>query len=155
VKTYFHVTKKINVKGIRVDGLKPSSGSAAGGMSADSQEAYKYAEQDRGLIYMWTDIDHTDKFKKTGAQYALIVVQVDNDFDSAHIDVTKFAKAKDITKANSTTVVCSQVIKPVDLYYLPKKPAQPMEGLKSLSLYGVFNMATGKGDDEIWGGMEE
>lgn len=153
MKTYFHVTKKAYVKAIRNDGLKPSSGNAAGGMSSDSQQAYQYAEQDRGLIYMWTDIDFSDQFKKPGQQYGLIVVQVDDDFDSQYIDVTKFAKGKK-TKETASTVVCTHVIKPACLHYFPEKPAQPLEGMKALSLYGVFNMDKKKNDDEIWGGLE-
>lgn len=154
MKTYFHVTKKKNVKSISKDGLTPSSGIAAGGMSADSQEASKYSEQDRGLIYMWTDIDSTGDFKTSGQEYALIVVQVSDDFDSQFIDVTKFAKGKK-TKDTASTVVCSQTIKPIDLYYFPKKPTQPLEGLKSLALFGKFNMAKDKNDDEIWEGLKE
>lgn len=158
---YYHVTKLDRVKDIQRDGLKPSSGIAAGGMSADSQSAYQYAEQDRGLVYMWTDIDYTGGFKTEKHKYALIVVDVEPTFDAEHIDVTKFAKAqqKKKTDENNTTVVCNAPISTIWLSYYPTDPAEsqePDKGLRKLNYWGRFNMAKndGKGgkDDEIWEG---
>ncbi|NNE52311.1 MAG: hypothetical protein HKN30_07905, partial [Sulfitobacter sp.] len=78
--TFFHVTKLSNVANIRKEGLKVSSGLAAGGMSSDSSEAFKYAEQDKSLLYLWTVEDYTSIFKNSGASYAVIIVQVTAQF---------------------------------------------------------------------------
>ncbi len=157
MKTYFHVTKKSKLPEILASGLKPSSGIAAGGMSADSGEASKYAEQDRGLIYMWTKVGYTERFKKEHETYALVVVRLDDMFDGAHVGVTKFAAEEGKTKdtVGLTTVVCNATIPVTSLFYWREKAHRKnWDELLPLTKWGSFSMAMGKRDTEIWGGDE-
>jgi len=150
---YYHVTKLDKVPNIRATGLKVSSGSAAGGMSADSNEAYKYAEQDKDLIYMWTKLDYTDKFKKDSESYALILVDVSNEFAAQHIRPPK-GNIGDLIVG--TTAVCDADIGVGALKYykedLTKKPnAEEFE----LVQWGGFNIEEDSQDRRIWGGLDD
>jgi hypothetical protein len=145
---FFHVTKLDKVKTIQGQGLKPSSGIAAGGMSSDSQAAYQYASQDVGLVYLWTDEDYTDKFKKEGVAYAMIIVDVDQDFVDKHIRPPKGKLGDTIT---GTTAVCEATIPATALSY--RKEEHSKEEFK-LHEWGVFKMDLGKADTRIWGGCE-
>ncbi|MBX3214868.1 MAG: hypothetical protein KF850_22735 [Labilithrix sp.] len=152
--TYFHVTKLSNVRSIAIHGIKVSTGMTAGGMSADSSEAYKYSEQDRNLVYLWTDVDYSDKFKKEGAQYALIEVDVDLEFDTAHIDVTVFARRDGKIKGVSelTTLVSDAAIPLKFLFYYKSEEAHQKGERTPLSEWGRFDMKSDKRDESIWEG---
>lgn len=145
---FFHVTKKDKLNSIKAKGLVPSSGMSAGGMSADSSEAYKYAEQDKGLVYLWTEEDYTDRFKKDGVQYAMLIVNAPDSFSAEHIRPPKQPFGTPIT---GTTAVCDATIPLSMLSY--KKTASGPE--IPFSEYGKFSMALDKADTEIWGGLED
>ena len=146
---FYHVTKLSKVPDIKAQGLKPSSGIGSGGMSSDSQEAYKYAEQDRDLIYLWVDVDYTDRFKKEGEVYALIIVDVDALFVTANMGPPKSPIGTPIP-GSGTTAVCNAIITVDKLSY--KKTE--MGGEFPLTEWGVFNMELDKSDKTIWGGMD-
>ncbi|MBX3198576.1 MAG: hypothetical protein KF894_10620 [Labilithrix sp.] len=151
---YYHVTKLNNVRYIAIQGIKVSTGMNAGGMSADSQEAYKYSEQDRGLVYLWTDVDYSDKFKKEGLEYALIEVEVDVEFDTAHIDVTMFAKRDGKIKGVSelTTLVSDATIPRKCLFYYKSEAAHERGERTPLADWGKFDMSLDRNDTSIWEG---
>ncbi|MCW5831557.1 MAG: hypothetical protein KIS78_03785 [Labilithrix sp.] len=151
---YYHVTKLSNVRSISIHGIKVSTGANAGGMSSDSNEAYKYSEQDRDLVYLWTDVEYSGKFKKEGVEYALIEVDVDLPFDTEHIGVTAFAKRAGKIKGVSelTTLVSDAKIPLKFLFYYKSDKAYEKGARTPLAEWGRFDMKSDKRDESIWEG---
>lgn len=118
-------------------------------MSSDSQEAYKYAEQDRDLIYLWVDVDYTDKFKKEKEVYALIIVDVDEQFVKEHIGPPKGKIGEEIPESG-TTAVCNAIIPVEKLSYKKTEKGEKFP----LTEWGVFNMKLDASDKTIWGGFD-
>jgi hypothetical protein len=150
---FYHVTKLDKVRNIKSGGLKPSSGMAAGGMSSDSNEAYKYAAQDKNLIYLWTDEDYTDKFKKEGLSYAMIIADVDEQFVTQHMGPTPVGLAAgnigDPIPETATTAVCNAIIPVEKLSYKKTEDGDEIP----LVNWGVFSMTLDRADTTIWEGQ--
>ncbi len=151
MQTFYHVTKLSSVGSIakgQKSGLRPSSGVSGNGMSADSQEAYKYTQQDKNLIYLWTDEEHTSTFKKSGVAYAMIIATVDDEFVTNHMWGPKSGPGQPIT---GTTAVCDA---PIPVHKLTYKKSKVGTALP-LTNWGVFSVALDGPDKAIWGGEED